>query len=66
MHYHQNPHLSLLIKGNHIEKRKNAQFERKSGDILFCHAGESHRFLTGEFARNVNIELDNEFLQKHC
>ncbi len=65
MHYHQNSHLSLLIRGNHIEKRKHADFERKPGDVLFCRAGEPHQFLTGKSAKNANIELDNWFLSKH-
>lgn len=65
MHYHHNPHFSLLINGSHIEKRKKIAFERKPGDILFCRAGESHQFLTGEFGKNINIELDNDFLTKY-
>lgn len=65
MHFHQNPHFSLLITGNHIERRKKSEFQRKPGDILFCRAGESHEFLTEESARNINIELENDFLKDY-
>lgn len=62
MHFHQNPHFSLLITGSHIERREKLEFERKPGDILFCRAGESHQFLTEKFSKNINIELDSNFL----
>jgi AraC family transcriptional regulator len=65
MHYHQNPHLSLITTGNHLEKRKSKEYQRKPGDILFCRAGESHQFLTGKPAKNINIELDYIFLKKY-
>ena len=29
LHYHENLHLSLLIEGAHIEKRKNREYLRK-------------------------------------
>ena len=64
-HQHQNPHISLILTGQHLEKRRNSEYERKPGDILFCRAGESHHFLTGKAARNVNIELDSNFLKQN-
>ena len=63
-HYHENPHLSFLLQGGHIEKRKNADFERTPGDLLFCHGGESHQFVKSRFpSRNVNLEMDYKFLE---
>lgn len=65
MHYHQNPHISLLLTGGHIEKRSKTSFKRNPGDVLFCHAGESHQFITEESSRNLNIELDEDFLKEY-
>lgn len=65
MHFHQNPHISLLLSGHHLEKRKGKEFCRKPGDVLFCRAGESHQFISGTSAQNVNIELDQDFLKQY-
>jgi len=65
MHFHQNPHISLLLQGHHLEKRKGREYNRKPGDIIFCRAGERHQFLTAQSARNINIELDQDFLQQY-
>ncbi len=34
------------------------------GDILFCHSGEAHQFITGRNSRNINIELDVKVIQQ--
>jgi len=66
LHYHQNPHVSFLLKGGHVEKRTKGLFERLPGDILFCHGGEPHQFITQKFpSKNVNLELDYEFLKEN-
>ena len=65
MHYHQNPHISLLLQGHHLERRKGKEYHRNPGDIIFCRAGERHQFLTAQSARNINIELEPDFLQQY-
>lgn len=66
LHYHENPHISFLLQGGHIEKRINAEFERLPGDILFCNGGEPHQFITKKFpSKNINLELDYEFLRQY-
>lgn len=64
-HHHQNAHLSLVLTGQHLEKREKSEYERKPGDVLFCRAGESHHFLTGKESSNINIELDTGFLKEN-
>ena len=67
LHYHENPHISFLLEGGHIEKRSNTSFERLPGDILFCNGGESHQFITKKFpSKNINLELDYQFLEEYC
>ncbi|MFK7812392.1 MAG: helix-turn-helix domain-containing protein [Maribacter sp.] len=63
LHFHSNPHISLLVEGFHVEKRKGIECFRKPGDVLYCNAGEEHQFTTTKSSRNVNIELDSQFLR---
>jgi AraC family transcriptional regulator len=64
MHYHENSHLSFVLRGGGIEKRKSSQFERLPGQIMFFHAGESHQCISKLFpARNINVEIESAFLR---
>jgi AraC-type DNA-binding domain-containing proteins len=64
MHYHENSHLSFVLRGGGVEKRKSSEFERLPGQIMFFHAGESHQCVNKLFpARNVNLEIENAFLR---
>jgi AraC family transcriptional regulator len=66
LHYHENAHISFLLQGGHVEKRINTEFERLPGDIMFCNGGEPHQFITKKFSsKNINIELDNDFLVRY-
>ncbi|WP_115375922.1 hypothetical protein [Adhaeribacter pallidiroseus] len=45
-----------------MEKRTKTEFARLPGDILFCHGGEPHQFITQEFpSKNINLEIDYSF-----
>lgn len=64
MHYHENSHLSFVLRGGGVEKRKSSQFERLPGQIMFFHAGESHQCVNKLFpARNINLEIELGFLR---
>lgn len=64
MHYHENSHLSFVMSGGGVEKRKSSEFERLPGQIMFFHAGEKHQCLNKRFpARNVNLEIESAFLR---
>ncbi len=57
-HFHQNPHLSLVLSGNCTEKKKEAYF-RQPGHITFYHAGEAHQVLSvSRFSRHINLEIE--------
>lgn len=63
MHYHENSHLSFVLRGGGVEKRKSCEFERLPGQIMFFHAGEPHQCINKLFpARNINLEIEPAFL----
>jgi len=63
-HYHENTHLSFVLCGGGVEKRRSAEFERRAGQIMFFHAGEVHQCFTDSFpTRKVNVELEARFLR---
>ena len=64
-HSHSDAHLSFVLDGNYQENRKNNEFQRKSGDIMFCNAFETHKFETRNSFRNLNIEISNTFLSTY-
>lgn len=64
MHCHENSHLSFVLRGGALEKRKSSRFERLPGQIMFFHAGESHQSVNNLFpARNFNLEIETGFLR---
>lgn len=65
-HYHANPHLSFIIHGAHLERKSNQTSVRTTKDVLFYHSGELHQTIpfTSE-TKNLNLEIDSDFLQKH-
>lgn len=66
MHCHENPHLSFVLQGGGIEKRKRSEFERFPGQVMFFHAGEWHQCINKLFpAKNINLEIEPAFLQNN-
>lgn len=66
MHYHKNSHLSFVLSGGGVEKRKVSEYERSPGQLMFFHAGEPHQCLNKRFpARNVNLEIESVFLREN-
>jgi AraC family transcriptional regulator len=62
-HYHENPHISFILEGGNLEKRRNGEFERHPGEIMFFRSGETHQSITKIFpARNINLEIEQSFL----
>lgn len=63
VHYHENSHLSFVLRGGGVEKRRSSEFERLPGQVMFFHAGEPHQCLNKLFpARNINLEIESDFL----
>lgn len=66
-HYHENSHISFMLKGGNLEKRKSSEFERFPGQIMFFHSGEVHQSITKLFpSKNINLEIDSRFLRENA
>lgn len=65
LHYHSNPHISFVLEGGHLEKRKKQEYERLAGDVLFCNSGEPHQFVTPTDSKNINIEFEPIYLENN-
>lgn len=64
-HYHENPHISFVVRGKDSESRRNSSYKRKVGNIFFYHAGEEHRTVSGQnISKNFNIEFGKSFFNK--
>lgn len=64
LHYHETTHFSFVLNGGVVDKRKNFDAERLSGELMFFHAGEPHQSIYKGFpCKNVNIELESDFFQ---
>ena len=65
-HTHENPHISLFLKGGTVEKRESGTTEILPGRLRFYHSDEAHQNTKTRFpSRNLNLELNVSFLQKH-
>jgi AraC family transcriptional regulator len=66
LHYHETLHMSLVLSGGNLEKRNRTDIERMPGVVTFYDSGEPHcSTKTIQFSKHVNIEIENEFLQKN-
>jgi AraC family transcriptional regulator len=66
MHYHENPHLSFVLKGGGIVKSRRSEYERLPGEMMFFRAGEPHQCIAKRFpTRNVNLEIETAFLAEN-
>ena len=67
LHYHENPHICLIMRGRDEEVRGGRSYERRTGDIFFYRAGELH----GSPARtdgltNALVEFTPAFLDRQA
>jgi AraC family transcriptional regulator len=66
MHYHENPHICFLLQGEDIESRNNLSYQRKTGEIYFYHAGETHGSISRKsISKTTNIEFGKSFLGQY-
>jgi AraC family transcriptional regulator len=66
LHYHETFHLSLILQGGNLERRKTRNIERFPGMITYCDAGEAHQssgVLAGSY--HVNLEITDQFIKTH-
>jgi len=66
LHYHEMSHLSFILNGAIVDKRRTFETERLSGELMFFHAGEAHQTIYKIFpATNINLELGNFFYEEN-
>lgn len=65
-HYHESPHLSFILNGGVIDKRRSKEEERTVCDLMFFRAGEVHQSIYCSFpSKNINIELEPAFFEQN-
>lgn len=61
-HYHQNKHLTLIVKGGNTERRQRAEIPLGPGALIVYNSGELHRNLNTLYpSQNINIEIEDCF-----
>lgn len=65
-HYHEEAHLTFLLNGGAIDKRKHGENERRAGEIMFFNAGEVHQTINRAFpTKYITITFADEFMRRH-
>lgn len=65
-HFHNNFHLSAILRGGNLESRKSADIQVLPGKLLVYPQGEIHRNRFTEFpSKNLNLEIKDTFF-KEC
>lgn len=65
-HYHENPHLSLIVEGGNFEHKKNQSSVKIFGNVSFYHSGEIHKTIpTVEMTKNLNLEIESVFIKEN-
>lgn len=65
-HYHNNFHLSAILRGGNLESRKNTDIQALPGKLLVYPHGEIHRNRFTEFpSKNLNLEIKDTFFKEH-
>lgn len=66
LHCHETLHLSMVLKGGNLEKRKTRDIECLPGIVTYYDAGEPHHsVLIMPGSRQFNVEITDEFLSAH-
>src|ERR1700710_2610609 len=60
MHCHENAHISFVLNGGSLEKRRSTEIERLPGKITFYQPGECHRSTNiVNYSKHINLEIAN-------
>lgn len=66
LHYHETAHLSFVLNGGVIDKRKTSETEIIPGELMFFHSGEPHESIYRGFpVKNINVELESAFFEEN-
>src|SRR5438067_11088257 len=65
-HYHENPYITIILRGGSIEKRRKNEIECKPGDVIFYNWQEVHKNQNyRKDSKNFNIEFEYTWFQKN-
>ncbi|HET9058210.1 MAG TPA: AraC family transcriptional regulator [Chitinophagaceae bacterium] len=65
-HYHENPHITFILKGGSLEKRRKESIECVPGMLLFYNKQEKHKNeLYRKGSKNFSIEFESNWLEKN-
>ncbi|MGZ3873338.1 MAG: helix-turn-helix transcriptional regulator [Mucilaginibacter sp.] len=65
-HAHERAHLTLILNGGNLERRKNGEQALLTGQVVFYHSHELHQNdHTIVPSRNLNLEIDNSFFTRY-
>lgn len=65
-HAHERAHLTLVLNGGNLEKRKNGEQALLAGKVVFYHSQELHQNDYTIFpSRNLNLEIDDSFFTNY-
>jgi AraC family transcriptional regulator len=61
-HYHENTHLTFLLKGGNWEERKKGTFQNAAGQVMVYTSNDLHRnYATLHPSKNINLEIEPVF-----
>lgn len=64
LHFHDEPHLTMILNGGVIDKRQSLDVERFSGELMFFHAGESHQTINKLFpTKYITLQFFSDFFR---
>lgn len=59
LHYHTDPHLTLMLNGGVIDKRKGTEADRVASGLMFFQTGELHKTVNKLFpTKYVSLTFD--------
>lgn len=66
LHYHDEPHLTFILNGGVIDKRKPFENERFGGELMFFRAGEPHQTISKMFpTKYVSLQFQSDFFKQN-
>jgi len=67
LHYHEALHMSLILRGGNLEKRKSVAIDRLPGTMTYYDAGEWHQSTqTRKSSQSVNLEISDAWLRRYA
>ncbi len=65
-HYHISNHITFILQGGNREQRKKGEDQVLPGTVLIYPSGLPHRNLNTAYpSKNINLEVDDNFLLRH-